>query len=855
MVVYENFAEEEMRHLTVCDKVMREKGKVNLNFALCLLNGPPRVGKSTFLSRITGRPLPLSANDQYPISETPSTGVAERVLQVVIKKASLTIAMASQSSPIPQAPQPGFNWQIITLSQEAVMMLKAILSSQPSFALEQLELQMPLTSPSDVAPTASEGQSTEATNTAVAETNRQPISVEPAETAISHLKFFNLKRHKKSQHYIPGYQVPLRIFQEALRSKEWASAEDLLKLSLTLYFTDVGGQPEFQEVLPAIIAGPSIFFVVFKLPDGLHQKYKVQYIESLSHKSITYESSFTVLESILQSLASIASMCSHYDIRHNDRKLKQIRPKVVLVGTHKDQTDARNIRSVQRELNKLLKETDYVKEGIIRFASPNEPVLTINNLSEDETDAANIRHIVQEIAHDPAFTVPVPAPWLALLLSLRRIESSVISYYDCLSMAKDCGIHDDEELKEALWFLHTKLGVIRYFDEIPELRNIVICDPQVIFDKITTLISRTFKFEETPDVYASNEFKEKGIFPARIIDEISSRSNEPLSEKQLVVLLTHLRIIAPIYDEEEQESASHYLLSCVLSHAKVLPEESCALGKRCRKRRRPVSLEYPESRIPSLCILFQCGYCPKGIFGAVIADLMKIRDGALRWRLKRDAIYRNQVTFHVGREYHLVKLSFFCKFLEVEISSENNSAKFKQLESDSKICSKIRLELERSLISVCRMLRYGRGARFFFGFYSSCCNDSTPAKCDEEDPVVMLCDQCGSIAHLQDNHRFWFSEKKQTIQVLTVDDLQKIQRHAWEARANWYNIGLELKIDPGTLDVIKGDSDSIADRFRGMLSTWLGRDQLRPTLSSLAEALCSPTVGYEHLAEQILTQK
>ena len=535
-----------MRHLTICERIMSEKGEVNLNFALCLLNGPPRVGKSTFLSRITGRPLPHSAGDKYLISETPSTGVAERVLQVVIKKSSFTIALAPQSPKAPQAPRSEINWQIITLSQEAVMILKAILSSQPTLAIEQLESQMPPTSTSDVAPTTSEGLSSEATSTTAAETNCQPIAVEPKMAVVSRMGLFKFGKHKKSPPRIPGYQVPLEVFQKALKSKEWASAEEFLKHALNLYFTDVGGQPEFQEVLPAIIAGPSIFFIVFKLPDRLDQKYRVQYVESLSKKSVTYESSFTVLESILQSLASIASMCNYVQVSRNHSKLVPIKPQVVLVGTHKDQADAKHICNIQRELKEYLGLTDYVQKdgGIIQFASENEPVLTINNLSKDETDAVNIRQLVEKIASDPAFTIPVPAPWLALLLSLRLIESSVISYDDCLSMAKDCGIDGDEELKEALWFLHTKLGVIRYFGEIPELSDIVICDPQLIFDKITALISRTFTFQETRDVHTSKEFREKGIFPARIIDEISSRSNEPLSRKQLVILLRHLRVIA-----------------------------------------------------------------------------------------------------------------------------------------------------------------------------------------------------------------------------------------------------------------------------------------------------------------------
>ena len=841
-----------MRHLTLCDKVMSEKGKVNINFALCLLNGPPRVGKSTFLSRITGRQLPHSADDEHLISETSSTGVAERVLQVVIKKASFTVAMA---------PQPGMNWQVITLSQEAVMMLKAILSSQPSLALELQESHIPPTTPSDLAPITSEGLSSEAKSTTVAEieTNRQPIAPEPTTTAVSRLRFFNLGRHKKS-HRIPGYQVPLEIFQKALRSKEWASAEEFLKQALNLYFTDVGGQPEFQEVLPAIIAGPSIFFIVFKLPDGLHQKYRVQYVESLSRKSITYESSFTVLESILQSLASIASMCSY--VSRNNSELVPIKPKVVLVGTHKDKAEAKHVQKVQRELKEVLAGTEYYKEGIVRFASRDEPALTINNLSDDETDADNIRRLVEDIARDPAFTVSVPAPWLALLLSLRLVESSIVSYEECRRMANDCGIDGDEELKEALWFLHTKLGVIRYFHEIPELSDIVICDPQVIFDKITALISRTFTFEETKDPSVEDEFSDMGKFPVRIIDEISSHSNEPLSKKQLVILLKHLRIIAPIYeDDQQQQSPSHYLVPCVLSHAPVIDIKSTSKGntpviiqkiiKIFKKRPRPVT----ESAlvIPSLCILFKCGYCPKGMFGALIADLMNPASTSLRWRLLDDAIYRDQVSFNVGREHHIVRISFLITFLEVCISANTDHARSVQQRNAKAVCNDIRLELEQSLVSVSRTLQYGRGAHYFFGFHNMHCSCSTPAICDEKDPVIMRCNQCGSTTDLQDNHKLWFGEKLSMARGLSINNLQKIQEAAWEARAQWYNIGLELKINPGTLDVINRNSDNVNDRFRHMLSTWLKMVQPRPTLSLLATALRSSPVGHADLAEQVLS--
>ena len=46
-------------------------------------------------------------------------------------------------------------------------------------------------------------------------------------------------------------------------SEKWTAAKKHLENQCTIYFTDTGGQLEFQEVLPAIISGPSIFLLVF----------------------------------------------------------------------------------------------------------------------------------------------------------------------------------------------------------------------------------------------------------------------------------------------------------------------------------------------------------------------------------------------------------------------------------------------------------------------------------------------------------------------------------------------------------------------------------------------------------------
>ena len=91
-----------------------------------------------------------------------------------------------------------------------------------------------------------------------------------------------------------------------------------------------------------------------------------------------------------------------------------------------------------------------------------------------------------------------------------------------------------------------------------------------------------------------------------------------------------------------------------------------------------------------------------------------------------------------------------------------------------------------------------------------------------------------------------------TIGCLSPNDLPKVQNTIWEARVQWYNLGLGLGITPDSLDAIELANIGKPDRcFRAMLTQWL-REHHQPSWSTLAEALRSQSVGLCHLAEQIL---
>ena len=70
----------------------------------------------------------------------------------------------------------------------------------------------------------------------------------------------------------------------------------------------------------------------------------------------------------------------------------------------------------------------------------------------------------------------------------------------------------------------------------------------------------------------------------------------------------------------------------------------------------------------------------------------------------------------------------------------------------------------------------------------------------------------------------------------------------------WYDLGLQLELEEGTLKTIKSDNPENSQHcLREMLSTWLKFDP-RPTWHTLCAALRSRTVGAETLASNLVAK-
>ena len=82
--------------------------------------------------------------------------------------------------------------------------------------------------------------------------------------------------------------------------------------------------------------------------------------------------------------------------------------------------------------------------------------------------------------------------------------------------------------------------------------------------------------------------------------------------------------------------------------------------------------------------------------------------------------------------------------------------------------------------------------------------------------------------------------------MLTKGDLDVVMNYLWRIRHKWKYIGLALKIDSTTLEVIELDKFQVVDDcFVEMLSKWLRNNNPRPCWKCLADALQSPSVGIQ----------
>ena len=720
--ITEEQQEEEERHLEAFRAVMARKGSMEQTIMHCLLFGYPGAGKSSLLKRLRGHP---------PDPTLPSTGVAEKAVQVEIRRLSTTTAMALRATSQHDATS---KWYTLSYDDEAIALMATaargitVGNAQLPFShnlTENMEMSTALHSSSPATSIPS--------YVAVVKSNILPVPAEASQPINKSSSVVVIRTPSKYvQHgssmsselaapitpsdaepvdpFTHGLIPPMEVLKQAIGRLGLEGVERYLQRSLTLYITDTGGQLEFQEMLPALTAGPTLFFLVFRLDQDLDKTVSIRFRYPDGHGTEPYQSNFTVQETLLQSLASIASMGT-YVYSKKRREPLLLKPKVILIGTHRDKVSSSELEQIDRRIWEMVKVISLSHEGLIEPASESQLVVAVNNLSVHFSEFHLVQSVVERICDRDDFRLSLPSTWLIFSLIIRQLKKCVITYDKCFDIAQQCGIDSRNELNEALWFLNTKVGLVRHFrgEGLEELQDIVIVDPQILFTKITQLIVNTFTISNvTQDVYF--EFKSKGIFPLTILEQVSSRDddNQLLTVGRFVKLLEHLHIISRLHTTEVKYTKEvKYFMPCALTHAHSTAPKFSHLFYNLPST--------DTQQIPPLLVTFRCGYCPKGLFSALVVYLLANKmKSELDWELQTERIYRNAISFLVG-PYDTIKLTLTSKYLEVVmLPSEVQRERVISIEA---VCAEVRHCIETAVREVTSSLHYTSDAEHALAFY------------------------------------------------------------------------------------------------------------------------------------------
>ena len=514
-----------------------------------------------------------------------------------------------------------------------------------------------------------------------------------------------------------------------------------LTSSFSLYIRDTGGQVEFQEVLSILINGPSIFFFVIKANLSLDEPLTLEYRDGEDVINC-YESTTSTRQALVQTLTTIQSIdkLKNVDTQHEST--------VFIIGTHIDKIEPsefdEEIKKLNYELHSLI---DYHEFTLVEYKHEESQTVffPVSNTDRNPENFKAIRKkVYQIIEKTEIFSIPYPLGYLLFSLELQRCKDDVLTRTECEKIAAKFMITTDEEVTDMLKFLHHRIGIIQYYDT-NQLKDLVIKEPQVLFNKLTDLMVKTFLSPSETFIHSTKNDVIKGIIKATTLKNTFKACKKIV--QYFIAFIEHLRIAAPFKQGEDK----YFFIPSAINH---LSEKRLS--------------EVAKSKVCSLVIMFNSSCCPKGVFGMTICHFMsrERKDNQVTFSLEKKSICRDLVCFKVyssesyqGKVFLSVQNSKessqpFCRPIEVRFCPIED-ASFKAL---APLCNQIRTTLKDGIQHSLTQLNYSE-SRVGTAESLIChlCQQIHKKETNKRD-VIVECEKKGGVDYPKKCCSCWFSE-------------------------------------------------------------------------------------------------
>ena len=695
---------------------------VSLTYVKLLALGPGQVGKSIFLYRLLG--LMKGNIEDTPKEAQPQSSTGQSDLrEVCIKYDNMVVAAA-----------PDLSWELCEL-QSLVEGLMWLLSNQTQD--EETETTENLLSskaknnkvrkrtlPEDRS-NGTDSQEQQSANSvkALESTANTSSGPEPSTNprVVSPTPLIKLSKATDIiNETISEYEI-LRV--------KCKHSPNVTKLHMLLNTADVGGQPAFLDMFPSLTIGPALYLLFTKLindnghvlsMDDLSKLQPVQYRTKDDNEPQDCENyTYTLQEVIFCALSSIACFgLSDKEVEKYvtvESEAQKTSSHAVLFGTFADkiitEDSRRKLADTESDLKTLLKRTAFYQTDLISFPNPansdhagSQVFFEVNNQTGSEHEILRYRKMIQDIIKQKFRKYDIPTSWLGLSFCLKILatkrETYKVSFDDCVELGEHFKMNR-KEVQIALEFLHKYVGLILYFPKNKNLRNLVICNPQVVFSSINELTFSVYdsssRKKQIRDVSSKQKkFEQTGIFnPLEV--SYPKETSKIMSINDLVHLLVHLNIAAkittsiddtkhklasehaqseasPKTDRKSNDSQEEYFFPAVL---KTADTSSLVFDVRAAS----------DEILPEpLCIRFQTGYTPMGFTCALSARLMA--DEKFNLAPEEQTLYKNKLKLRYNGQFNVIMISLPLQ-CEFQLSRHHGNKEFHKQDSCPEIMKSI----------------------------------------------------------------------------------------------------------------------------------------------------------------------
>ena len=248
-----------------------------------------------------------------------------------------------------------------------------------------------------------------------------------------------------------------------------------------LHVWDCGGQPQFQELLPAFLTSRTMFLLLFDASEDFTSRWESIYYQR-GRKIPGGKVNITILELLHKWMASI-----HAHLARFQKGALPDYPRMIAIGTRGDKLSSEKKDEISENVTHTIKKK--------AFANIFKRLCIVDNTTagmgdkEDET-YKYLREEIHKLASEK-LVVRTPIKWVLfrkVLQVLVRESKNIITLSEACAIGVDCKINA-EDVPKALMFYH-ELGVLLFYPHIKGLRDKVILSPKWFVDclgKVLTL--------------------------------------------------------------------------------------------------------------------------------------------------------------------------------------------------------------------------------------------------------------------------------------------------------------------------------------------------------------------------------